>query len=949
MPMLLRVPFSRFAVSRARVPVLIALATAFFDCASLEPIAQGTCGNGVVDSVTEDCDSFPSTCGKATDGLKACRLTCDRKQASSCPVGWGCSVDGFCREATGTIQNAGAPLSAGAAALITGDFDGDGRVDIIGAPPYSSGGGSRVHYFDNDANLATSSALSVPIRIPVIKDFTRDGIDDVGFSANIVNVGGFAAMAGRGDRTFSPILFPAITLEKVAAVPTTLSAITDRTFLPGFNRSCVVAVIQTEKGSRLHSYCGDELTGTEDLDLASSANPATIVGTPKTAIVFDQFPINVATSVCGEIITAHNEGNQGKLTIVSPCEVVNESGSLTVRWIKDIGSAKKTVEVSTPGKLVEAPFAGDLTDDGYADIVIHTESGYYLAKSTHTGLTSWETFTYYKVPFQEVPLAAADLNKDGAADIVFPSGVLFTKLSISTDGGPVTVDGVDTSLSLPSRDGQRWADARIGNFNGDDIPDVLVFYEGSLDAELLTSSGRGLFTTFVVRSDQAVRAIVDGDFDGDLIQDIAFLQSPRALDDPNGAGEIELALAYGRTSGGPETPKVVGRFTNARAVTALHDPQSSVDSIAVMETIKSAQATTLPTTAITVLFGSGGRQVIAPLFMRDDDAKPPYDQKGVNRRGKTRVWAPAVLAAGAIQAPNTIDLMSIATGITIDYSTQPVKLLPPFPTGVWVAPHNDTAAGGIGSFSEVQRITDLFGAVGARDNQPDTLESVIVATIGDIDVPKNGLDEVVTIARLPADATSSGVYIVRPGAGGEQAAKLNATLTGVRIKGGDPINLVDVNGDGAPDLVLLTTVANKRSVIVLLNDGKGSFSASPATVELPPSASSSPTSSDDPLGVAHIITGATPGSGFPQRQLVIVTDKRLFVAQIKPDGASFDVREETARLVTDAKVVGTQPSTTGTIRLTAVAGGDFDGDGVEDIAVADSGSIRILRQAPRLK
>jgi hypothetical protein len=38
----------------------------------------------------------------------------------------------------------------------------------------------------------------------------------------------------------------------------------------------------------------------------------------------------------------------------------------------------------------------------------------------------------------------------------------------------------------------------------------------------------------------------------------------------------------------------------------------------------------------------------------------------------------------------------------------------------------------------------------------------------------------------------------------------------------------------------------------------------------------------------------------------------------------------------------------GLINASDVAAGDFDGDGVEDLAVADSGSIRILRQRPRL-
>src|ERR1700712_5324950 len=94
-------------------PIVFALAAVLVHCASLEPIVSGTCGNGVLDA-NEDCDSFPSsTCIKA--GLtNQCRLSCAADASGTttpCPAGWGCGTDDICRQMTGNLENAKAPVS----------------------------------------------------------------------------------------------------------------------------------------------------------------------------------------------------------------------------------------------------------------------------------------------------------------------------------------------------------------------------------------------------------------------------------------------------------------------------------------------------------------------------------------------------------------------------------------------------------------------------------------------------------------------------------------------------------------------------------------------------------------------------------------------------------------------------------------------------------------------
>ncbi|MBC7018263.1 FG-GAP repeat protein, partial [Salmonella enterica] len=72
------------------------------------------------------------------------------------PEGWGCTTKGVCREPSGEFSKALGAVSGGASTLLVGDFDGDGRRDLVGAGPRNSRNTSRVrvHYFDDFGGLA---------------------------------------------------------------------------------------------------------------------------------------------------------------------------------------------------------------------------------------------------------------------------------------------------------------------------------------------------------------------------------------------------------------------------------------------------------------------------------------------------------------------------------------------------------------------------------------------------------------------------------------------------------------------------------------------------------------------------------------------------------------------------------------------------------------------------
>src|SRR5688572_11501404 len=116
------IPFAR----RARGSLLCALFALTLDCATLDKLTLGTCGNGVLDP-GEDCDgTHPGEKGKcgapATD--QACHYTCTAKTAADdCPAGWGCSITGTCAGPSGAFLPARDAQSAGVRTMLAGDFN----------------------------------------------------------------------------------------------------------------------------------------------------------------------------------------------------------------------------------------------------------------------------------------------------------------------------------------------------------------------------------------------------------------------------------------------------------------------------------------------------------------------------------------------------------------------------------------------------------------------------------------------------------------------------------------------------------------------------------------------------------------------------------------------------------------------------------------------------------
>lgn len=857
-------------------PILLGLVAALFSCADLTPIPVNSCGNGVIDA-TEDCD------GNAPNCSATCRFTCTTTK--DCPTNWGCGTDKTCREKTGTFDTATAAVSTNAFSLLAGDFDADGRIDVVGEPPFGSAGSSRVHYFDRTSALAATTTLDLPIPIGVVKNIDNQGGDDIGFAVRGLTIGAFGALAGQRDRSFSTIVFPSVTLANTESRVAYVNAAANIT-LPGNLPSCGIglgtALTPAGVKSELRSICGGSAGTAGDYLVPSPFGVGEVYGQAHAGRVRSP-PAGLGPSACGQVVfaTAH------AIQLVSPCRPGGNS------W-----STEPPVAVPFKGDLLEDVYVGKESDLVLDDVIIHTTAGFFELAGTFVEFSRFEDA-------KTLPLASGDIDGDGQVDFVFPNGISLTTSS------PFDAGGGGKRL-IPPRDQLRWSAARIGRFNNDDLPDVLVSFVDSLDVDVMGNGGGGRFSAFTVRSDQVVRAIGSGDFDGDRIDDVAFLQSAGALDSGQ---DVILTLAFGSAVGAPETPRTAGKFKNVRTFGSLRGT-TAPDNLAV---IQGGAANATPTTAISVLFGSSGRQLVAPLFMAEGDgsAPPPgvFDL-GADDDPKTyQVWQPASFSIGAIGAANTLGVFSIATGFKLGRNSTPT---PSGGTAAWVAFPNPDAVGGLNPFTNVKALDKIVGVDPSRF-QNGSLELGVISTVGDLTVPPDGIDEIISMARLSDGSNQAGIFIVSSN-NGDGAAEPKIRLDGINIGGGDSIALFDLDRDGALDLVYLVRGGGERRALnVLRGDGRGGFVTTPATYA---------DSTRDILGFAKLDAGATT-------KIAIVTDTSLSLVTMGADA-------KLSAAVVDK--LGESPS-----GVTAVVSGDIDGDGVPDLAIAQGGGIRVLRQMPGLE
>jgi len=870
----------------------LALITLFIgageSCADLPSVERGTCGNRVIDA-GEECDTFAGAgqrC-RGNEEADACRFDCT---TAKCPDGYACNTnDHVCRKPSGTFSDApSVTFEANASRLTFGDFDGDGRSDLMaGSSTDEAGRGSvRVFFFDDPTQPPKLTALNTTMMSPIVHDMDRDGKSDIAFSAfdSGVNV-----LLGRQDRTFAPVAFPRFPFPpNTTARFVRLEGVKDAAFFG------LPLIFANPAGVTLVALGSIEGDPTLSVFAKLDQPPSKILGEPIAANIVD----GVGRG-CDEVIWAWQ--GERSLLWIAPCG----TGSDLV--LNPEGGAKPLMSLPMDDELVRAPVAADLNDDGHIDLLIGGKLRSYVAFGRGDGTFSNTPDLTGLASLAEVECDlvfggetfAESTNCGGAALaayarsktlpvrpydtplIVFPNIVMsVTKVAMSPRfPNKVNIAGIP----IASRSTGQWTTGYIADFNGNGFVDIVAASSGASDIDFFNGTPYGVVNPWKLTTDGPVSRLTGGDFDGDLIPDLAYVELG-----VGGEGVDGISVAYGRFMSPPDRALRMGVFPNIRQIGAAK--VSGFDALEQIGVIYSKESDLLA-----ILEGSGDRQLLSPYGFAGE-------------RGMNLIQAaPYINVAGQFDDEKTnTDLIVLG----YDETEGATKGEKPGPLRFWLAPGVGGGRFGAPASSEEVKTFELV----SRDPS-DRYRVAMVTRAAAADLDGDGKDEVIVLASEPAPSLSGGVLtIARVKGSGEKATiEVSAPL----VLPGGPIvyqrfelEIADVDGDGKLDAVVMLHANAKSTAMIAWGNGT-TFDAAGATVV------SIPEEAGRPRGFALIQLDADAA-----RELAIATTTGIYSVDAK--GRELIV----ARM-------GALPA------AEAIAVGDINADGIPDLALAKDHRVGI--------
>lgn len=779
---------------KARFLPLVAL---IVSCADLPAIQAGTCGNGVLEA-GEDCDGVApngASCRKQ-DEANACRFDCT---TAKCPSGYLCGPSsGICSQPTGEFAASTSEFETTSGRILLGDVDGDGISEIVtfSTPDAAGRTTPRVFYFDD---IAQGPARILPIRAPAIGpelvDLTGDGVQDLVFSS----LSGLNVLVGASDRTLTPIAFSRFAFPKGSAARLVrvrgLAATTSPT-----GEAPVVFANSAPGGMSIIGAVGaidDQLTPISLLE----KDPSQVLGAPQAADF-----IQGAASPCEEIFWVWKGSDT-----VSYSDTCTAEG----KWpTSPTLLARKLVKL--PGDVVdEGVLASDLNGDGHPDLLIGGKANDWIAFGRGDGTfsadpalgTGAEVAPYTclvagkTTPVAcEFPLAIGVRQPSHVPPgpiAVFSGNVgYFTDITLDSASKPVL-----SVLPVAQKSAGTWSVARVADLNGNGYEDVIAGSADGLDLDFYNGTPSYLFNPSKIATDHFVNRLEIGDFDGDLVADVAITEV-----DGGGTGRDSLAIAYGRFMAPPEAPFTVGAFAEVlQIVSARIDRGDFIDGIGLISGGNGEK--------IAVLTGDGERQLLSPYGFND-------------AAGMGNVSAsPTGVAVGHFDDDAIVDVAVIA----VDQPQMGGGVSGPVEYRMWVS-----SGQGDGALAPAQ-LGKKLDTIQTVSKDVDGLASVSILRAADLDGDKK--DEAILFA--PTAGKQTGTLLVAKATTGKKGPELGPTFqieapsTWLPSAGSD-MRIADVDADGKLDAVVLTlSRRDKGQLMVFFGDGKGSFEAVPSIVDMP--------------------------------------------------------------------------------------------------------------------
>jgi len=434
------------------------------------------------------------------------------------------------------------PTGSGSEAVAVGDFNGDGRMDVVTGNGLSNANSVSVLLGKADGTFALHVDYSVgaaPVAVAV-GDFNGDGKLDIavllGSSNTVVGI-----LIGNGDGTFKPVITTTAgeggygmaigdfngdgNLD--VAIADFLTNNVDVMFGKGdgtFNPPASYATGNSPRMVAIADYNGDgklDLATVNYGDQTVSILLGTGTGTFGTHTDF-------ATKQQGCVsVAAGDLRNKGPIDLVMGCQTL---GQVVVMLGNGNGTFKAPKDYSVPAG-VDTVLLGDFNGDGKLDVAVtNDETTGMVSVLTGTGSgTLQKTVASFGTNFGPMGLAAADFNGDGKLDLVTadagsPFGVVIGNISVLLSNGKSLFAGrTDYNVSSASTTGA-YTGLAAGDLTGDGKIDLAVPVTYASQLSLLFGTGSGTFKPFsTITLPTNANAVAIGDFNNDHKNDIALV------------------------------------------------------------------------------------------------------------------------------------------------------------------------------------------------------------------------------------------------------------------------------------------------------------------------------------------------------------------------------------------------------------------------------------------